>query len=302
LWRHRRAFDIIQAFQVGYSSSCAITAGRLLGKKTVLTLSSSGSGGDVMRHRHSPWGRVFLYLCRQVSSIVVLNDRMRDELSAWRATISITSIPNGVDLTMYSPGSDRPGVRRRLGLTPNDRLIVYAGRLSPEKGVDFLVRAFCRMQPDSSVKLWLLGEGPQRAQLERLVHECGCRQQVLLTGDVSDVAPYLQSADLFVMPSQFEGQSNAVLEAMACGLPVIVTDVAGNNELVSHGENGLLVDYGDEAALDAAMRSLLDNQLQSQALAARAHTYVRERHNLQDAVARYEALYNSLHAEPEHTA
>jgi glycosyltransferase involved in cell wall biosynthesis len=89
---------------------------------------------------------------------------------------------------------------------------------------------------------------------------------------------------------------------MACGLPVIVTDVAGNNELVSHGENGLLVDYGDEAALDAAMRSLLDNQLQSQALAARAHTYVRERHNLQDAVARYEALYNSLHAEPEHTA
>jgi glycosyltransferase involved in cell wall biosynthesis len=303
LWRQRKHCGLLHAFQVGYTSGWAILLGRMLGKPTVLTLASSGSGGDIQRHVCTVWGRAFLRLCRRALRVVILNQTMIQELKGiGYGDAGIVLVGNGVDMLVYKKAEDRVRIRTRLGFAENEKLILYVGRLSSEKGVDFLVRSCARLYISGQTKLLIVGDGPEKTKLQELARTVGIGSKVFWCGSVDDVVDYLQAADLFVMPSQFEGQSNAVLEAMACGLPVIVTDVAGNNELVSHGENGLLVDYGDEAALAAAMRSLLDNQRQSQALAARAHTYVRERHNLQDAVARYEALYNSLHAEPEHTA
>jgi glycosyltransferase involved in cell wall biosynthesis len=297
LWRQRRRYGLLHAFQVGYASGAAILAGRLLGKPTVLTLASSGSGGDIQRHARTLWGRLFLALCRRATRIVVLNQAMTRELAGiGYAGGRIAPAGNGVDMEVYKKAADRTGVRARFGFAENEKIILYVGRLSPEKGVDFLVRSFERLNSACPAKLLIAGDGPERAKLEQLAVDLGLRHAILYCGSVDDVPAYLQAADIFVMPSQFEGLSNAILEAMACELPVIATDVSGNNELVRSGDNGLLVDYGDEAALAAAMRKVLENPRLGLELASRAHTYVRGQHSLDAVVARYEALYGSLEA------
>ncbi|MCX5901452.1 MAG: glycosyltransferase family 4 protein [Proteobacteria bacterium] len=300
LWRQRKHCGLLHAFQVGYTSGCAIFLGRMLGKPTVLTLASSGSGGDIQRHVRTVWGRAFLGLCRRASRVVILNQTMIQELKGiGYGDAGIALVGNGVDMLVYKKAEDRVRIRAQLGFGENEKLILYAGRLSSEKGVDFLVRSCACLNVSGQTKLLIVGDGPEKTKLQELARTVGLGSKVLWCGSVDDVVDYLQAADLFVMPSQFEGQSNAILEAMACELPVIATDVAGNNELVSHGDNGLLIAYGDESALAAAICFLLENPQQAQELAARAHTCVRERHNLQDVIVRYEALYDCLQTRRE---
>ena len=295
LWRQRKHCGLLHAFQVGYTSGWAILLGRMLGKPTVLTLASSGSGGDIKRHLCTVWGRAFLRLCRRALRVVILNQTMIQELQGiGYEDAGIALVGNGVDMLIYKKSEDRVRIRTRLGFAENEKLILYVGRLSPEKGVDFLVRSCARLNISGQTKLLIAGDGPEKTKLQELARIVGLGSKICWCGNVDDVVDYLQAADVFVMPSQFEGQSNAILEAMACELPVIATDVAGNNELVLHGDNGLLVAYGDESALAAALCSLLKNRQQAQELAARAYICVRERHNLQDVLERYEALYDSL--------
>ena len=300
LWKQRKHCGLLHAFQVGYTAGWAILLGRILGKPTVLTLASSGSGGDIQRHVCTVWGRAFLRLCRRALRVVILNQTMIQELNGiGYGDAGIVLAGNGVDMLVYKKAEDRVRIRAQLGFAENEKLILYVGRLSSEKGVDFLVRSYARLNISRQTKLLIVGDGPEEKKLQELAHNVGLGSKVFWCGSVDDVVDYLQAADLFVMPSQFEGQSNAILEAMACELPVIATDVAGNNELVLHGDNGLLVAYGDESALAAAICSLLENPQQAQELAACAHTCVRERHNLQDVIVRYEALYDCLQTRRE---
>jgi len=296
LWRHRCAFDIIHAFQVGYSSSCAVTAGGLLKKKTVLTLSSSGSGGDVLRHRRSIWGRFFLRCCLKASCIVTLHEKMRDEITSLQPARFIKIIPNGVDTAVYRPSPDRRLARLQLGIAPDARLILYAGRLSAEKGVDFLLQGFSVLQPCPSIRLWLYGDGPERASLARRINELGLQAAVRLNAATDTMSAVLQAADLFIMPSKFEGMSNAVLEAMACGVPVIATDVPGNRELIVPNKTGLLVPYGDAAALSRAIISVLDNSELAGLLSENARNQVVRQYLSADTMELHKQLYAGLAA------
>ncbi len=294
LWRHRSAFDIIHSFQVGYSSSCAVMAGHLLGKKTVITLSSSGSGGDVLRHRSSPWGRIFLHCCLKASSIVTLHKAMQSEVTEVQPVRSMQSIPNGVDTARYHPSPDRSSLRLKLGIAPHDRLILYAGRLSAEKGLDFLLKSFSTLQPAASLRLWLFGDGPEHSALSARIDELELRDRVTLHAATDTVAPLLQAADLFIMPSKFEGMSNSLLEAMACGLPVIATDVAGNRELIEPEATGLLVPFGDTAALADAISTLLDNPGLAGRLGENARNKIAGRYGIEHAVELHRQLYAGL--------
>lgn len=294
LWRHRSTFAIIHSFQVGYSSSCAVMAGHLLERKTVLTLSSSGPGGDVCRHRRTWWGRFFLHCCFRASCIITLHDKMRNEITAYYPVKNIQVIPNGVDMAVYRPCPGRQALRLQLGIAPDDRLILYAGRFSPEKGLDFLLKGFSTLQPCQAVKLWLFGEGPERSKLASLIKELDLQAMVQLRDTTDTISDMLQAADLFIMPSQFEGMSNALLEAMACGVPVIATDVPGNRELIEHGTTGLLVPFGDTAGLGRAINNLLENPGLAGRLSENARKLIADRYSCADAVKRHSNVYASL--------
>lgn len=162
----------------------------------------------------------------------------------------IEVIPNGIDTGTFHPG-DAPGREGGAALR-----VLSVGRLIPRKRMDTLIRA-AALLPPGSVELTIAGDGPERGALERLVAELGLRDRVRLTGRLEhDRLPALyREHDLFAMVSLNEGMSNTVLEALASGLPVVLSDTGGTAELLEHGENGLLLEQrADAESVAAALR------------------------------------------------
>ena len=175
----------------------------------------------------------------------------------------IRQIYNGVDQSRFHPLSERAQDRLPAGFAAPEAFVVgTVGRLAEVKDQATLVRAFSRMLRGNAdegkrARLIIVGEGPMRGQLEALIRDEGLEDVVWMAGDRDDVAELLGCLGLFVLPSLGEGISNTILEAMACGLPVIATDVGGNPELVDTGVTGLLVPAGDPDSLAKAMAAYL---------------------------------------------
>lgn len=154
-------------------------------------------------------------------------------------------------------------------LLPARQNIVSMGRLEPEKGFDLMLTAFARCAakyPDWAITI--LGEGTERSRLEKLANRLGIEDKTSFPGVIKDPTTILQSADLFVMSSHYEGFPNALLEAMTCGLPVISTDCpSGPREIIRNGENGILVPPENVDTLAAAMDKLMGNPEERRRLA-----------------------------------
>jgi glycosyltransferase involved in cell wall biosynthesis len=162
-------------------------------------------------------------------------------------------IRTGVDADRLHPQLPR-GWRERLGIRGDELLIGYLGALRPEKNLDLLIRAFGQAQIRRS-KLVLIGEGPCRQELEAIVRELHLNDAVIFAGHQADPALCLPALDLFALPSKTEQTSNALLEAMACGLPAIATDVGDNRELLGTADAPLIVSPVLDA-LTEALRAL----------------------------------------------
>src|SRR5215469_6734106 len=178
----------------------------------------------------------------------------------------IIYIPNGVDTAAFRPldfGSEweavpsesRERLRRQLGLPPDNLLVGTVGRLDPVKDFPTLMKGFNQIKDGfPRAKLVIAGDGPVRSNLSRLGKELGLESSLIWLGERNDIPELLPCFDIFVQTSIFEGMSNTILEAMASGLPIIATATGGNPEVVSHGENGLLVPVGGVRELSVALQ------------------------------------------------
>lgn len=162
-------------------------------------------------------------------------------------------IPNGVDAERFA--SAIPADLRPFGIPTNAWTLVTVGRLTPQKGQDDLIQAVAPLMSDhADLHLLVIGEGPERARLTQLASDLGIRDRVHLPGWQADVPGILKSSQIFVLPSRWEGMPNALLEAMASGLPCIATNVEGVGELWDSGEPEKLVTPGDVTALRIAVK------------------------------------------------
>jgi glycosyltransferase involved in cell wall biosynthesis len=167
-------------------------------------------------------------------------------------------IYNAVDLAAYQDLPSRGEIRARLGLS--GRVVLTAARLAPWKGVDRLIAALpAWREAVPEANLVVVGDGPERASLERLARETGVAGAVRFVGQVPHerMPLYLRAAEVFVLYSGYEGLPHVVLEAMAAGIPVVVSHKGGLPEVVEDGVTGLLVKWGDETALTEAVRRVL---------------------------------------------
>jgi glycosyltransferase involved in cell wall biosynthesis len=207
----------------------------------------------------------------------------------------IEVIENGIELDRYNPAPDRSAVRLSLGLDPDRRYAITVARFHPVKDHTTLLRGFQQVavaRPD--VDLLLAGEGPLRGELERLTHSLNLEGRVRFLGVRSDVPALLEAVDLFALTSVSEAASLTILEAMASRLPVVVTAVGGNPEIVRQGVEGLLVPRGDAQAVAGAIMRLLDDPRAAARMGEAGRARVEERYRLAQTIDNYWRLYKRL--------
>jgi glycosyltransferase involved in cell wall biosynthesis len=206
---------------------------------------------------------------------------------------NIVVIANGVASRTRGDGAR---VRRELGIPKHAPVVGSVGNLRAEKAYEVLIRAAVRLRSivGPEVKVLVAGEGPQRAALERLVDECGVGGTVVLLGMRSDVPDLLAALDVAVCTSDYEGSPLTVMEYMEAGLPVVATRVSGVVDVVSDGENGLLVPPRDSEALAVATAQLLGNASERAKLGRRGRELRRELWSLDTWIRRIEELYERL--------
>lgn len=289
--------EVVHAHQLLSPASAALLAGGVVGTPFIVTAHASGSVGDVASlARQGPLGRArLLALGRRAAAFVAVSGPIRDELR--RAGVPagrIRSIPNGVDTDRFRPTDDagRRAARRALALPPVP-VVLYAGRLAPEKGVDVLVDAWAEARRRGALgTLVLVGDGPERRALERRARDQGVLGAIRFAGAAADVAPWLAAADVFALPSRQEGLSVALLEAMASGLAVVATDVGGTADAA--GGAAHLVPPGDPAALAAAVDRLLADPPRALALGEAARRRAAARYGIREVARWHLALYREV--------
>jgi glycosyltransferase involved in cell wall biosynthesis len=293
LVQHRQTYDIIHVHSMSHSAFIGVLAAKLLGKKTVIKVMASGEWGDLKRMRDNSFvlGTQYMlpFVSRHCDCAVALNQETAQELrEADFASQQVTRVPNGV-------ATDN-GRKYTYELHTPPRL-VFVGRLQRQKGLDVFLQALARvksMRPTADWKLRVFGEGPLRAEYERQTHALGIAERVQFEGQIQDVPAKLVEADIFVLPSRAEGMSNALLEALAAGLPSIATRIGGNVDLIEDGVNGLLVPPENPEALANATLLLLDNQPLRETLAQAAADTAHQHYGIDSVAGRYVDLYEQL--------
>ena len=210
--------------------------------------------------------------CRACDLVISPSAGMRDVLTKLGVTTPVEIVPNGVDLLPFS-SSLQPVDRARLGFTPEDVVLIYVGRIGPEKNLPFLLRSFAgTAQAFDHVRLLLVGGGAELDNLQDRARLMGIVDQVHFTGMVPyhEIPSYLVAADAFVTASVTEVHPLSVIEAMAAGLPVLGIHSPGVSDTVESGETGFLVPEEDLAAFTARMVRLVTDAEERRAMGEKA--------------------------------
>ena len=300
LLRYRAAYDVVHAHGFGLEAVAAIIARRFTGKAVVVKPSTAGRGTKLdVYARWTRWCPPLAWtLWQTVDAWISISEQTRADLLRMRvAPQHIAEIPNGVDGRFRPlPARERAALRKELGLGPDDVLIVTAARLTPHKRVDLLLRAFLQIAAaHPEARLWVMGDGEQAGELRSLVEGHPGRDQVRLMGRVlpSELLRVYQAADVFALFSLWEGLSNSLLEAMACGLAPVVTGVSGMADVVADGATGLLIPPDDEAAAVLVLETLARSAEQRQELGQAASQHIEAGYRIQRTAERLVKVYRS---------
>lgn len=242
-----------------------------------------------------------------VSCVVVSSEVMRKTLEEFRLRTPVRVIPNGVDTRRFRPAVDsneKLKVRRKLGISPDDPVALFVGPLNMRKGVDLLLQAWsllCNEWP--RLQLILTGPGLERRdstgvafrqEVTRLASASGARDRIHFTGLVENVEEYMRSADLFVFTSRREGMPNVVPEAMASGLPVVMTPFVGlPDEFGAPDRQYVLADFEPDS-IAAQMASLIRSRSRRAAIGRAARAWVVETLDVDHSIDRYARLYGEF--------
>lgn len=226
-----------------------------------------------------------------------------------RATRVMEVISNGIEPPpepeAEPDGGDRARLLSELGLDPSCRVVATVGRLSAQKGYRFLLSALAQLiaeDPATPAQLVLLGDGELRQELENQAQAEGIAKHVVFAGFRSDVAAVLRAVDIVVFSSLYEGLPIALLEAMAAGCCLVVTDIPGNLDAVRHEDEALVVPAGKSGPLARALARLITDTGLRTALGAGARRRFEQSFTAAAMVGRYERLYRSLLGLEEPTA
>lgn len=296
----RDAGQVLHLNQLYLHVPVALWLRRLRGLRVVVRVACGGPHGEIARLNGLPLGigRWVLRAARRADAIISLTDQITEELlGAGFARERMVLVPNGVDAARFAPISpeQRAALRKQLGLPLERPIAFFAGRFEAQKAVDVLLGAWQQVQAQHPEALLLLaGDGSLRGALEQLSRDLEITETVRFLGYTEQMLAYYQASDVFVLPSWSEGMSNALLEAMACGLAPVATAIPGNTDVVTHERDGLLVKAGDRHALAEALTRLLSDPSLRQQIATGARQTITGRFALEQTAEAYARLYQQL--------
>jgi glycosyltransferase involved in cell wall biosynthesis len=181
-----------------------------------------------------------------------------------------------------------------MNIAPDCHVVLSVGRLSREKDHATLLEAMSLLPKRFGAHLVIVGEGPERPRIEKKIASLGIDSAVTLTGQRTSAEPYYGIANIAVLSSRSEGSPNALLEAMAGGVPVVATDVGGVPEIAVHGDTALLVQPGDPGELAESVGRLIREPQFAPRLAARARQVIRERYAPEERTKRLVEIYRRV--------
>jgi len=291
---------LVHYWFMGLCPADAPIAQLLLGCKVLVADHSSGPRVEIDL---PSWLKVLKRLRRrlyasQVDRYLAVSNYVAQRLTSQAVARpeKIRVIYNGVDLNRFTPAApaERAGLRADLlGAGPDERVAVFVGQLSPDKGLDALLRAAPQILAQENKRLVLIGSGPLEEAARQAEEAWGGRLSVLGLRD--DVHLFLQAADVGVFPSAWkEAFGLTIAEAAACGLPVVASNVGGIPEVVADGETGLLVPPGDVDALAQALKGLLSDDGARTKMASNARTRAERMFDIRRTALQTLSLYQEM--------
>lgn len=322
LWHYRHRYDILHVYQLNLITLPTALACYLSGKPMVVALRNADlgrkdrsqdqasliasqldtrssmlrvhkearDGGDLkdLERLGKPVVRFTRYLLQRIHAVVlILSTRMREYLVIHDFTFTdVLLIPNGVDTSRCRPLSEG---------APLSQTVVCTARLSYQKGFDVLLQAWHLVHKElPEARLIIAGTGPLQAQLIYIAKALDLGESVEFVGLQSDVTTILHRGCIATLASRWEGMSNAILEAMACGLPCVATRVSGTEDIITHEVNGLLVEPEDYQSLAQALLVLLRDPARSSAYGKAARETIERDYALEHIASVYLELYQRM--------
>jgi glycosyltransferase involved in cell wall biosynthesis len=207
----------------------------------------------------------------------------------------VTVIPNGVENLRARSAGLRDRYRQQIGVTSETIVLGWVGRLRAQKNVGLLLQACVQLPANLRPwKILVLGDGPDRARFSEQIDKLHLNDRVIWLGERDDVEGWLAAMDLFVHTADFEGMPNAVMEAMAMGLPVVASAVDGTRELIEDGVSGSLVAPRDVSGFAACIARIMEEPDLARRLGERAHHDVLQRFNMAQMIRAHDELFRSL--------
>jgi glycosyltransferase involved in cell wall biosynthesis len=294
--KHRHSIDILHAHLAYSPALVAAVAGKLLGKKVIVKFGNVGAFGDVKFSQRTLLGRLKLAILHKwADAYIALSSEMEHELlDASFLPTKIIRMANGVNIEEFCPPTDKQFEKQIIGL-PDKVIVLFTGRLTMQKALNVLLDAFqMALQTNPNLHLVLVGDGDEKDKLGLQSLSLGIQKDVTFTGRVADVRPYLRAADIFTLPSLFEGMSNSLLEAMAMELPCIATRIESSIDLLDDGNCGILVETNNISQLaDAIVQLSVDREFARQ-IGKQARRQVMARYSFSSVAEQYFELYQQL--------
>lgn len=316
LIQRRNEYDVIYVCGLRVAGIPATLAALRLGKICVLRAESRGEySGDFIWNSPDPAIRetsmkplIRMYLkwrnriLLKAQAFVSISQDVHDEfLKEGIPAQKVRKIFNGIDTSRFEPlTGDKQQIREKLGLPAGKKIFTYSGKLNKGKGLEMLLRVWKKLAAErSDCHLVLVGGGGKQflsceQELRDYADSNSLQDRITFAGFQTEMFKYLQAADYFAFPSENEALSIALLEALACELPCLASDISGNRDIANNGQNGLLLPVNDESAWLAAMRSVLDDPAGAIALGKAGRCTVIEKFSISKVADQHLELFRSL--------
>ena len=300
LWLKKKVseFDILHAHLAAAPAVLAGLARSFFKKPVILKLGGSRKTGDIGTSLATPHGKLKLaYLSKYMTHFVCPSNEIREEmLGSGFPGGRISVIPNGVDTSLFYPveAGEKARLRESLKLPKDAKIVVFSGRFEKGKGLEVLLDIWSKLDKQyksEGILLVLLGSGSLEAEFRS---EYATVRTVRFEGWKENTADYLKAGDIFILPSFGEGLPNSLLEAMACGLICISSNIGGISEVMRDGENGLFIDPADSEGTFAVLERALSGAGAYTSLRANAGAYIQNNLSMRMIAQRYEELYGKL--------